>query len=85
MAASLRAGGRLVLSIGLESNDWLDYGCRQVPLFPAPPEAYIGWLKELGCEVTAQVELVDRFVYPSGKKSETYGRPTASLIAGETK
>jgi len=84
---SLRPGGHLVLSINLVrytcaegEEDWLDYGTRKVRLFSAPPASYVRWLEQLGCQVDEPVELVDTFVHPNGKRSQTYGESVASLV-----
>jgi SAM-dependent methyltransferase len=87
IVGSLRPGGHLVLSISLVryaladgEEDWLDYGIRKVRLFSAPPASYVCWLEQLGCRVDEPVDLVDAFVHPNGKKSQTYGEPVAALV-----
>lgn len=84
---SLRPGGHLVLSINLVRYtiphgevDWLDYGTRKVKLFASPPESYARWLTDLGCQVSPPIKLIDCFVYPNGARSQTCGKPVASLL-----
>lgn len=57
LVASLKHGGRLVLSISSYAQTELDFGPRRVALHPAPPEAYLDWLRALGCAVGPLVPL----------------------------
>lgn len=79
IVASLRLGGRLILSVD-ECGEWFDYGTRKIRLYPAPPADYVKWLQESGCDVEPPIDLVDRFTLPDGRKFETYGKRIASLI-----
>jgi len=76
---ALRRGGSLVLSID-NASDSLDFGDWEVDLYPWPPERYVEVLTDLGCTVDPLVSLIDTWLAPNGKKSETYGQPIATLI-----
>ena len=76
---SLRTGGRAVLSID-DGPDTLDFGKWTVRLYPWPPERYAEVLAETGCEVEEPVPLIDNWVGPDGKRSDTYGERVATLI-----
>jgi SAM-dependent methyltransferase len=87
MAAGLRPGGRLVLSVGLirheraeGEEDWMDDGDHRLRLYRATPQQYAGWLQDLGCEVAQPVTLVNTCLLPNGKESDGFGKPVASLI-----
>jgi len=84
VVASLRPGGRVVLSID-HAGQWLDYGNRKVRLYPASPEQYASWLEELDCHVEPLIPLTDKWVDAQGGKPETYGRAIATLIAANKK
>ena len=76
---SLRPGGHLVLSID-NASDSLDFGNRTVTLYPWAPERYAQVLSSIGCELADPIPLIDNWVTPKGKKSETYGQDIATLI-----
>lgn len=58
MAAALKPGGRLVLS--LEASDaWLDYGPRMVRQYPIDVAAVVERLSALGCRVEPPVPVCD--------------------------
>lgn len=59
MLASLQPGGRLVLSLE-RTEEWLDFGTHLVRQYPVPPEQYVQWLREAGCEVGPPVPVPDR-------------------------
>ena len=81
IVASLRSGGHVVLSID-QPSDRLDFGKWAVPLFPWLPAQYVAALEELGCDVADPVPLVDSWIGPNGKRSETYGQCIATRIKG---
>lgn len=60
IVASLRPGGRLVLSLE-QVDEWLDYGSRQIRQYPVDPAQVAEWLTALGCRVAPLVEVTDRF------------------------
>jgi SAM-dependent methyltransferase len=65
IVASLRPGGRLVLS--LETVDeWLDYGPRRIRQYPIEPEEVVNWLETLNCRVDPPVAVHDAFVPKGG-------------------
>lgn len=76
---SLRPGGHLVLSLD-NSTDLLDFGSWTVTLYPWAPERYSQLLSSMGCEVAEPVRLIDNWVSPEGRKSDTYGETVATLI-----
>ena len=60
IVASLKPGGRLVLS--LETVDaWLDYGPRRIRQYPVPQDVVVRWLEELHCHVDPPVVVYDAF------------------------
>jgi hypothetical protein len=77
--ASLRPGGHIVLSIDQES-DCLDFGEWAVRLSPWRPDQYADTLGQIGCRVAPLVPLIDAWIGPNGKKSDTYGSQAATLI-----
>ncbi|MCX6345429.1 MAG: class I SAM-dependent methyltransferase [Armatimonadetes bacterium] len=79
MVASLKPGGRLVISISYD-GDLLDYGSRKVKLFSTTAQECAQWLKEFGCEVSPIIDLVDSFVGSNGEKSYRYGENFSSLV-----
>ena len=76
---SLREGGHLVLSID-NPTDLIDFGTWKVDLHPWLPEQYAEALSDAGCEVDPLVPLIDTMTGPDGKKSDTYGEVTATLV-----
>lgn len=56
MVASLKSGGRLVLSIS-DDGEWLDYDRHRVQLYPDREDDYRRWLCDLGCIVAPPVTL----------------------------
>ena len=84
IVASLRAGGRVVLSID-HAGEWLDFGNRKVRLHPAGAGDYVSWLQELDCLVEAQIPLIDTWLDGQGQKLETYGQAIATLITATKK
>ena len=81
---SLRPGGHLVLSID-NASDSLDFGNWIVTLYPWAPERYAQVLSSIGCEVADPIPLIDIWVTPKGKKSETYGQEIAALVKATKK
>ena len=81
MVTSLRPGGVIVISVD-HGDPWLDFGDRRVRLYPAAVDAYVGWLTDLGCQTDRPLPLIDTWVGPEGTRSETYGKPIATLIRG---
>ncbi len=59
MVEALKPGGRLVLSLSQCADEWLDFGPRRVPLYPAAPEESVAWLRALGCRVAPLQTLFD--------------------------
>ena len=84
IVASLRPGGRVVLSID-HAGEWLDFGNRKVRLHPAGAGDYVSWLQELDCLVEAQIPLIDTWLDGQGQKLETYGQAIATLITATKK
>jgi SAM-dependent methyltransferase len=76
---SLCPGGHLVLSID-NASDSLDFGNWTVKLYPWAPERYAQVLSSIGCEVADPIPLIDTWVTPKGKKSETFGQEIATLV-----
>ena len=81
IVASLRPGGRVVLSID-QPSDTLSYGDWAVPLSPWLPGQYVSALEQAGCEVAEPVPLLDSWIGPDGKRSETHGQCVATLVIG---
>ena len=79
MATSLRPGGVIVIAID-HSGPWLDFGDRRIRLYPATVDAYVGWLTDLGCQTDRPAPLIDTWIGPEGARTDTYGKPVASLI-----
>jgi ubiquinone/menaquinone biosynthesis C-methylase UbiE len=79
IVACIRPGGNIVLSIDQES-DCLDFGEWAVRLSPWQPEQYAEALLQIGCRVAPLVPLIDRWIGPKGRKSDTYGAQVATLI-----
>ena len=79
MVASLKTSGYAVVSIS-KQEELMDYGKRRIRLFPEPAEDYVGWFRDLGCEVEPTIELVDSFALPSGEKNQTYGQVIATIV-----
>jgi len=77
--SSLKVEGIVVLSIS-KQDKWLDYGNRKVRLYPASIEDYAGWFEEVNCKINLTKEIVDTFIFPDGKKSDTYGKEIAFII-----
>ena len=75
----LRPGGHLVVSID-NASDSFDFGEWEIPLYPWAPERYTQVLGSMGCQVDAPIPLIDKWIDPQGKKSETYGQEIAALI-----
>ena len=76
---ALHPWGYMVLSID-KASQWLDFGEWCVHLYPWAAERYSHSLKDIGCEVTAVVPLIDMWVGANGKTFETYGKAIATLI-----
>lgn len=76
---SLRPGGHVVLSID-NASESLDFGDWIVPLHPWLPERYADALAGTGCDVGEPVPLIDTWIDPKGRKSDTYGEAIATLI-----
>jgi hypothetical protein len=81
---SLRPSGHLVLSVDKASGS-LDFGDWTITLYPWPPERYADVLVEIGCDVEEPIPLIDTWIAPDGKKSETYGDVIATLIRATKK
>jgi SAM-dependent methyltransferase len=81
IAASLRPGGRVVLSID-QPSDSIDFGEWTVELSPWVPGQYVTALDDVGCDVAEPTPLIDSFTEPNGKRSDTYGECVATLISG---
>jgi SAM-dependent methyltransferase len=79
IVAALQPGGHVVLSID-RAKDWLEFGNRRVKLYPKAPAAYTRWLRSLGCDVERPMPLIDMWVDAEGRRSETFGRPIATLV-----
>jgi SAM-dependent methyltransferase len=84
IVASLRTGGRVVLSID-QPSDRIDFGKWTVDLSPWLPEQYAMALEETGCDVAEPVPLIDSYTGPDGKRLSTYGECVATLISGVKK
>lgn len=84
IVASLRPGGRVVLSID-QPSDCVDFGDWKVKLFPWLPEQYAAALETAGCDVAEPVPLIDSWIGPDGKRSDTYGECVSTLINGVRK
>ncbi|MCK5133923.1 MAG: class I SAM-dependent methyltransferase [Candidatus Sabulitectum sp.] len=82
IVASLRSGGGVVLSIDQSSSDGIDFGEWTVAVSRWLPAQYAAALKDLGCDVADPVPLIDSWIAPNGKRSETYGQCVATLIKG---
>lgn len=65
IVASLKPGGRLVLSLET-SGKWLDYGPRRIRQYPVQPDAVVNWLAALHCRVEPPVVVYDAFT-PKGE------------------
>lgn len=76
---SLRQGGQVVLSID-NASDSIDFGDWTVTLHPWLPEQYADVLAEAGCDVDDPIPLIDTWIDPKGKKSDTYGEAIATII-----
>ena len=76
---SLRPDGYLVLSTENASESF-DFGEWTIPLFPWAPERYVHALGSMGCEVAEPIPLIDKWIDPQGRKSETYGQEIAAMI-----
>ena len=48
---SLKTGGHFVLSVDKRAGQWLDYGSRQIRLFPQSKKYYLRVLSELGFRI----------------------------------
>ena len=81
IVASLRPGGRVVLSID-QPCDNIDFGEWTVALSPWLPEQYVAALVRVGCEVSEPIPLIDSWIGPNGKRSDTYSECVATLISG---
>lgn len=81
IVASLRSGGRIVLSID-QPSDNIDFGEWTVKLSPWLPEQYVTALEDLGCYVAEPTPLIDLWTGPNGKHSNTYGECVATIISG---
>ncbi|MGC9347194.1 MAG: class I SAM-dependent methyltransferase [Anaerolineae bacterium] len=79
IVTALRPGGSVVLSID-QASPWLEFGNRRVKLYPIAPDAYTRWLTRLGCRVEPPEPLIDMWVDAEGRRSETFGRPIATLV-----
>lgn len=79
LASSLLSGGHLVLSID-HTTDLIDFGEWTVPLHLWPPDRYAEKLGGLGCDVEEPVPLIDGWIQPNGRESDTYGEKIATLI-----
>lgn len=80
IVASLRPGGSVVLSIDHSSSSSVDFGKWTVAVSRWLPAQYVTALKDVGCNVTDPVPLIDSWISPNGKRSETYGQCVATLI-----
>lgn len=76
---ALRPGGHVVLSID-DAFDSLNFGDWAITLYPWTPERYAEVLDSIGCEVAELIPLIDTWVGPKGKKSDTYGKQIATLV-----
>ncbi len=76
---SLRSGGHVVLSIN-HTFDLLDFGDWTVPLHPWSPERYVEVLSGIGCKIDETTPLIDKWVQPNGRKSDTFGETIATLV-----
>ena len=77
---SLKQGGNVVLSIS-KQPEWLDFGRRKVKLFPKEPEYYIEILKRLNCDIAENIDLIDKYIYPTtGEKQPEHGQKIATII-----
>ncbi|MEA3265895.1 MAG: class I SAM-dependent methyltransferase [Candidatus Fermentibacteria bacterium] len=80
IVASLRPGGSIVLSIDNSSSNSVDFGKWTVAVSRWLPAQYVAALKDLGCDVSDPVPLIDSWISQNGKRSETYGQCVATLI-----
>ncbi|OPX31078.1 MAG: hypothetical protein B1H09_03825 [Gemmatimonadaceae bacterium 4484_173] len=84
IVASLRTGGRVVLSID-QPSDRIDFGEWTVELSPWLPKQYAKALEDAGCDVAEPVPLIDSYTDPDGKHLDTYGECVATLVCGVKK
>ena len=79
IVASVRTGGRIVLSASCDCGSELDFGEHTVAMYPEDADEYRRLLAAAGATVVETVDLTDTWEH-EGTRSDTFGQVVARLL-----
>ncbi|MBO4734629.1 MAG: hypothetical protein J5662_09150 [Clostridia bacterium] len=67
VASLLNDGGRFVLSIDKNQNDYIEYGNRKIPIYPDSAEKTAQYIKNVGLTIQNQYETEFAYIFVARK------------------